>query len=105
MAEKESELEDDKEKDNDKKEVTPLVTQDNPKKRKLDQTPTHDHLSDHANFPPSPTAPTSPLEVPILPPKEMIEIMVEKGGEAIRKNKRRAWSNFNVDRVSMGIFR
>ena len=35
----------------------------------------------------------------------MIEIMVEKGGEAIRKNKRRAWSYFNVDRASMGIVR
>lgn len=105
VAEKESELEDGKEKGNDKKEVTPLVTQDNPKKRKFDQTPTHDHLSDNTNFPPSPTTPTSPLEVPILPPKEMIEIMVEKGGEAIRKNKRRAWRNFNMDSVSMGIVR
>ena len=31
--------------------------------------------------------------------------MVEKGGEAIRKNKRRAWSNFNVDRANLGIIR
>ena len=72
VAKKESELEDDKEKDNDMKEVTPLVTQDNPKKRKLDQSPTHDHLSDLADMPPSPIVPTPSLEVPILPPKEMI---------------------------------
>ena len=31
--------------------------------------------------------------------------MVEKGGEVIRKNKRRAWRNFYGDKVSFGIVR
>ena len=31
--------------------------------------------------------------------------MVEKGGEVIRKNKRRAWRNFNGDKASLGIIR
>ena len=35
----------------------------------------------------------------------MIEILVEKSGEVIIKNKRRAWRNFNTNTVKMLIFR
>ena len=71
----------------------------------MDQTLPQEHPSDHADVPPSPTAPISPLVDPISPPEEMIEIMVEKGGEVIKKNKRRAWRNFNGEKASLGIVR
>ena len=102
---KDSEIEYDKERDNDKEEVTPLDPQENPKKRKVDKTLPQDHPSDHVDVPPNPTTPNLPQVVPISPPEEMIEIMVEKGGEVIRKNKRRAWRNFNWDKASLGIVR
>ena len=35
----------------------------------------------------------------------MIEILVEKSGEVIKKNKRRAWRNFNKDTTKLGIVR
>ena len=31
--------------------------------------------------------------------------MVKEGGKVIRKNKRRAWRNFNEDKASLGIVR
>ena len=31
--------------------------------------------------------------------------MVEKRGEVIKKNRRRAWRNFNMDTARLGIFR
>ena len=31
--------------------------------------------------------------------------MVEKGGDVIRKNKRRAWRKFNGDKANLGIVR
>lgn len=35
----------------------------------------------------------------------MNEIMVERSGEVERKNKRRAWRNFNMDTTRLGIVR
>ena len=35
----------------------------------------------------------------------MIEIMVEKSGKVIKKNRRRAWRNFNMDTNKLRIFR
>ena len=31
--------------------------------------------------------------------------MVKKGGEVIRKNRRRSWRNFNMDNARLGIVR
>ncbi len=91
---KESEMEEDKGRENDKEVVTPMDPKVNPKKRKVNQALPRDHPSNPADVSPSPTLPKLPQEVPISPLEEMIEIMVEKGGEVIRKNKMRSWRNF-----------
>ena len=41
----------------------------------------------------------------ISPYEEMFKIFVERSGEVIRKNKRRAWRNFNMDTARLGIVR
>ena len=83
-------MEEEKGRERDKEEVTLEAPQENPKKRKANKVISQDHPDDQLNETLSPILPISPPEEPILPLEEMIEIMVEKGGEVIRKNKRRA---------------
>ena len=74
------------------------VTQGNPRKRKADQA----LLQEDTNVQ---TSKIPGLDPTISPPKEMIEIMVEKSGEVIKKNMRRAWRTFNKDTARLGIVR
>lgn len=101
---KDNEMEEEKGRERDMEEVNLEAPQENPKKRKSDQALSpnqalpQDHPDAQLHETPNPNLPISPLE-------EMIEIMVEKGGEVIRKNRRRAWRNINMDNVRFGIVR
>ena len=82
--------EEDKGRESEKVEVAPNVSPRNPKKRKVDQALLQEETNAQSSETPGPVS-------PISPPEEMIEIMVEKSGEVIKKNRRRAWRNFNMD--------
>ena len=87
--------EEEKGRDSNKEEDSLISPLGNPKKRKSDQALIQEEAQIPETHGPNP---------PISSPKEMIEIMVERSGEVVRKN-RRAWRNFNMDTARLGIVR
>ena len=84
--------------ESDKEEVVLDVPPRNPRKRKADQALLQENTNSQTSETPSPNS-------PISLPEEMIEIMVEKSGEVIKNNRRRAWRNFNKVTAKLGIVR
>lgn len=95
MKGKETVKDDEKEREIDKEDVTLEASPDNPRKRKVDQALLWEDPIALTFETPSPHSP-SPL------PKEKT---MEKSGEVIRKDRRRAWRNFNMETASLGIIR
>jgi hypothetical protein len=86
---------DKKERETNKEDVALEASLDNPRKIKVDQALLQEDPITLTSETPSPNFP-SPL------PKEKT---MEKSGEVIRKDRIRAWRNFNMDTVSLGIVR
>ena len=95
---KDSEMELDMDKEKDKVNVIPDAPQDNPRKRKANLAPLQNISNDQLTE-------TLSTMSQALPPEETIDIFVKKGGEVIRKNKRRVWRKSNKDYASVGIMR
>ena len=86
--------EEEKGRGSDKEEDAFISPLGNPKKRKADQALLQEEAQILKTHGPDP---------PISLAKEMIEILVERSGEVIRNNRRRAWRNFNMDTARLGI--